>query len=137
MVGFIRSMQSHVNVTGSTFQNIVSSHGIFYSSDGSKLFIDSCKFTNLVGVDISGFIFSIQNLDGDILLKNSLIEDSISSNGLISLTFSKIEIHGCEFRSNYGKLSSNGISMVFSHVKIYGSTIDNTMNNLENSADSE
>lgn len=79
-------------------------------------------------------MFSIQNLHGKVMIRNSTIRDSMATSGMISLTFSRVSISNSSFLYNYARLGANGISMIFSEALIENSILDNSMNNLNNSA---
>lgn len=55
----------------------------------------------------------------------------MSKSSLISMTFSNLIIVNSSFNGNYASTSSNGISMIYSNVEIWNSTIDNEENRID------
>lgn len=47
------------------------------------------------------------------------------------MTFSNLIIVNSSFNGNYASTSSNGISMIYSNVEIWNSTIDNEENRID------
>ena len=61
-------------------------------------------------------------------MESSLVQDTISQQGLVSLNIASIEIRDSKFLGNFAVMNTNGIQAINSNVIIDGCTIDNAEN---------
>ena len=107
--GLVNVMASKVEVDGIKLNNSVSSFGIFKASDNTELLVQNSEFDTLIGIDYSAFLFSTQNTKGIVRILNNTVKNSVSSSGLMTLVFSKVDIDQCTFLNNHAKQSTNGL----------------------------
>lgn len=126
--GFIEAEFGFTEIKDSTFNTSVSIMGVIRFTGQEQAIIDNTTFERLVGLDQAATIFVIQNRNGDVTLLNSVIQDCFAETSTISLTFARMTIQNVQFLGNFARISSNGLSLIFSDANIHDSVIDNGRN---------
>lgn len=117
-------------MVNTTIANSLSMKGLIRATSNEHVNINGCNFTRLVAEDQAALLFLVQNENGNVVIQNSKIEDTMSKSSLISMTFSNLIVANSSFNGNYATTSSNGISMIYSNVEMWNSTIDNAVNRI-------
>lgn len=128
--GFIKAAMGHLTINNSTFTDCMSSKGLIVTTDNQQVLIYQTRFQGIIGVQQASLVFAIQNEQGQILIMDSNITDTIAKSSLIGLTFAQIELSGVNIFGNYAELSSNVISMIYSQATIRNSNLNNEFNHL-------
>ena len=77
-------------MVNTTITNSLSIKGLIRATANEHVNINGCNFSRLVAEDQAALLFLVQNENGNVVIQNSKIEDTMSKSSLISMTFSNL-----------------------------------------------
>jgi hypothetical protein len=124
----LNTKEGTTEITNSVFNRSISALGLIIATAASSVRVNNTRFERILGQDQASLFFVIQNQGGPIHLQDSLVLDSYAKIATVSLTFAEFHSDNVTFLGNFAEVSSNGISMIFSHCTIRNSVVDNERN---------